>query len=105
MIVFFEFEPERASRIDRIKYRAAKIIYGAYPPHSGIAYIWNSAEQPAQPLTSPYSARIKVIPVENGASRQGSWRTEERNVYEDYRTVFETEPPPIQSVATMTDTT
>ena len=55
-------------------------------------------------VDSPYSSRIKVIAVENGAARQGSWTAEERNVHEEYKAVFDAEPPLIQSVALMTDT-
>ena len=44
-----------------------------------------------------------MIPVESGCAYCGTWRTERRNIYEDYREAFGEEPPPISGVAIMTD--
>ena len=45
-----------------------------------------------------------MVAVESGDEKAGTWITEERNVYEDYRTLFGEEPPVIGAVALMTDT-
>ena len=46
----------------------------------------------------------KMIVVESGPQRIGTWVEEERNVYEDYRLAFGEEPPAISGVAIMSDT-
>jgi hypothetical protein len=45
-----------------------------------------------------------MVAVESGNAKAGTWVTEERNVYEDYRALFGEDPPPIGAVALMTDT-
>jgi hypothetical protein len=45
-----------------------------------------------------------MVAVESGDEKAGTWVTEERNVYEDYRRLFGEEPPMIGAVALMTDT-
>ena len=44
-----------------------------------------------------------MVAVESGDENAGSWVTEKRNVYEDYRKLFGEEPPEIGAVALMTD--
>ena len=46
----------------------------------------------------------KMIVVQSGAQRIGSWVEEERNVYQDYKLAFGEQPPAINGVAIMTDT-
>lgn len=36
--VIFKYNPEKASGLDKLKYNAAKLFYGEYPPHSSIIY-------------------------------------------------------------------
>ena len=45
-----------------------------------------------------------MIVVESGPQRAGQWVDERRNVFEDYRTAFGSDPPAMVGVAIMTDT-
>jgi len=45
-----------------------------------------------------------MIVVESGDEKTNRWVTQKRNLLEDYRNAFHTDPPPISSVAIMTDT-
>jgi hypothetical protein len=45
-----------------------------------------------------------MVVVRSGADDVGRWITEERNIVEDYRKAYGTEPPKISGVAIMTDT-
>jgi hypothetical protein len=38
--ILFEYDPERATTWEKIRFEAVKLIYGEYPPHSSINYIW-----------------------------------------------------------------
>lgn len=44
-----------------------------------------------------------MIAVESGSDSLGYWITEKRNVYEDYRRLFGSNPPKVKAVAVMTD--
>jgi hypothetical protein len=104
MLIFFEYDPAKASFSDKAKYGLARILYGAYPPHSGISYIWESGLPIGTVLANPYAEQVKMIVVESGGAKLNQWLEEERNLYADYLSNFGAEPPPTLSVAIMTDT-
>ena len=60
--ILFKFDPERASVWEQIKYSTAKLIYGEYPPHSAINYIWSSRLHPETIITNSYSNKAKNDP-------------------------------------------
>jgi len=45
-----------------------------------------------------------MLAVESGDKEIGKWISEERNLYEDYKRLFNEEPPHIMGIAIMTDT-
>jgi hypothetical protein len=92
------------SFLDRAKYRTAKLIYGDYPPTSTINYIWANQAVIGLAVRSPYTDRSIMIPVQSGNSQTNQWISERRNILEDYRRVFRTDPPMISGIAIMTDT-
>ena len=101
--VLFEYDPEKASAVERAKYGLARAIYGEYPPHSALNYIWASREDEGGVLTNPYASNAKMIVLQNGRQNLGRWIVEERNVVEDYRRAFGTDPPPRATLGIMND--
>ncbi len=101
--VLFEYSPEKAGAFDRIKYGIAKAIYGEYPPGGAITYVWSSVtwEQPI--ITSPHGNKVKVIALESGAKKVGSWQVEQVNILDDYRNAFGTDPPAKATLGIMND--
>jgi hypothetical protein len=70
-----------------------------------INYIWANRLPKGTTLPNAFSSNALMIAVESGDEKAGKWVTEERNVYEDYRTLFGEDPPAvIGAVALMTDT-
>jgi len=102
--ITFAYDPSKLSYVDRIKYNAAKLIYGNYPPTGTINYIWGSHAVADRVVVSPYTNRSMMIAVTSGAEKINQWVTQKRNVLEDFRNTFHTDPPPISGVAIMTDT-
>lgn len=102
--VTFAYDPQRASVGQRIKYEAARLIYGEYPPHAGLNYIWDTRAPIGTVVPNPFTDRVRMIVVESGDSHLGTWRAYERNIYEDYKRAFGEEPPMISGIAVMTDT-
>ncbi len=71
-----------------------------------IEYIWDERLPKGTVANSPYSDRIKLFVISSGKGpeEEGGWRTEERNIYEDYLRLFGKEPKrPIGAVALMSD--
>lgn len=102
--VTFKYDPSRLSVWQRTKYRAAKLIYGEYPPHAGISYIWDARLPPETGRRNAYTDRLHMIVVESGETNVGRWMSYRRNIIEDYRKAFGEEPPPLSGIAIMTDT-
>jgi hypothetical protein len=102
--VAFKYDPARVSWFDRAKYALIRLIYGEYPPHAGLNYIWDNRLAPGTVLANAYTERVRMIVVRSGNAEANRWIAEERNVLEDYRRAFGEEPPPVSGVAVMTDT-
>lgn len=69
-----------------------------------INYVWSARMPKDTSTTNPYTSRAMIVAVESGDGKTGTWVTEERNYYEDYRKLFGEEPPKLGAVAIMTDT-
>src|SRR6185369_8789890 len=68
-----------------------------------INYVWSAKMPKGSSAPSPYTANSVIVAVESGDDKVGSWVSEERNIYEDYRKIFGEAPPPAGGVAIMTD--
>lgn len=101
--IIFKYDPKKAGFWEKITYNTAKLIYGEYPPHSSLNYIWANREHGESILTSPYTDRAKMIPLQQGEARLGVWIVEEINILEDYQRAFGEEPPSVTSIAIMND--
>ncbi len=71
-------------------------LFVAFTKTKSIVYIWDtSAPQGLMQDTTPVPfMHIQVVVVQSGAAGTGTWITETRNVYEDYKKLFGEEPPP-----------
>ncbi|MFQ5456207.1 MAG: DUF3047 domain-containing protein [Nitrospirota bacterium] len=101
--IIFKYNPKKAGFLERMKYNAAKLIYGEYPPHSGLNYIWANKEYTERIITSSYTGQAKMILLQKGGANAGKWKTESVNIIEDYRSAFGEDPPAISSIAIMND--
>jgi len=101
--VVFKYDPEKAGVFEKAQYAAAKFIYGEYPPHSSINYIWANKKYPEKILPNPYTAKAQMVLLQKGPDRAGQWIDERVNALEDYRMAFKTDPPIEASIAIMAD--
>jgi hypothetical protein len=100
--VMFQYDPRQADLADRIKYGAIKAIYGKYPPHSTMNYVWASGASDSV-IISPYTDKARMVVLERGGARVGQWVDEAVNIIEDYKRVFGRMPPATASLAIMND--
>jgi hypothetical protein len=104
LYIAFEYDPSLLGFFEKMKYEAARLLYGQYPPVGAINYIWESRAPVGTVVPNPYTDRVIMIVVESGETKLGQWISEERNVYEDFAKAFGKHPPMINGVAIMTDT-
>jgi Protein of unknown function (DUF3047) len=102
--ITFKYDPTRVFAWQRTKYAFAKAIYGSYPPHAGINYIWEAKLPVGTVVPNAYTDRLRMIVVESGTAKLNEWQSYRRNVYEDYQQAFNEEPPKVSGIAIMTDT-
>jgi len=101
--VMFRYAPERATTGMKLKYGIAKALYGKYPPHASLNYIWASKEPVGTVMENAYTDRSRMIVMRSGASETGRWVEQEANIVEDYRKVFGEDPPAWARIAVMND--
>ena len=101
--VTFRYDPNQARFAERAQYGAMRLIYGEYPPHSGLNYVWDGKAPVGAVLPNAHTPRVAMIVVESGAAQVRTWRSYERNIVDDYRRAFGRDPPPISGIAIMTD--
>jgi hypothetical protein len=101
--VNFQYDPGTAGLSERLTYAAAKALYGHYPPHSTLNYVWASREDDAEITPSPYTDRAMIIVLEKGQAKIGKWVDEEADIIQDYQRAFGKKPPPVARIAVMND--
>ena len=101
--IMFEYDPEQAGAFEKMKYSMAKSIYGEYPPHSSLSYVWASKEDPDTYLVSPYTDKAEMVLLEKGPQKIGTWQEEEINILDDYQKAFGIKPPVRARIAVMND--
>jgi len=104
LYITFEYDPGKLGFFEKMKFEAVRLLYGQYPPVAAINYIWESKAPMGTVVPNSYTDRVKMIVVETGQTKLHQWVTEERNLYEDFKQAFGSEPPMISGVAIMTDT-
>ena len=102
--VAFRYTPERVPPLERARYEIVRFLFGEYPPHAALNYIWDARTPAGTIVPNPYARRVRMIVVESGTANLGRWLAYERDVLADYRAAFGEEPPPIAGVGLMTDT-
>jgi len=102
--VMFQYDPNKATLGDRLIYGTTKAIYGKYPPHSTLNYVWTGHSLPERFIVSPYTDKARIVILERGKQRVGQWVEESVNVLADYRQAFGKDPPAIAGIAVMSDT-
>jgi Protein of unknown function (DUF3047) len=103
LYVLFEYDPQKANPFDRVKHGLAKAIYGEYPPHSAINYVWSSVVWDVPFISSPRTNKVKVVALQGGAKKVGTWQEEQVDILEDYRRMFGAEPSAKASLGIMND--
>jgi len=101
--VMFEYDPDNVSFFEAVKYDFAKTIYGEYPPHSSINYIWSNKAQKDKYITSAYTDRAKMAILNSGVEKLNTWQEHTVNVLENYKKAFGKEPPAKVTLAIMSD--
>ncbi len=81
-----------------------KGMEGTEPSGFRIEYIWASHLPKGHVFDHPGEKYCKVFVLESGERKTGEWVVEKRNLYEDYKKAFGTEPSGVLAIGIQTDT-
>lgn len=101
--VLFPYDPKQAGIADRLVYNTLKAVYGKYPPHSTLNYVWAGGGAIGDIFVNPFTDKAKMIVLEAGRAKLGQWVDETVNIPDDYRKAFGKAPPETASIAIMND--
>ena len=101
--ITFAYDPEKVGIFERVKFNAARLFYGDYPPSAALNYIWANIAEKGTVVPNAYTDRAMMIVVQSGEFKTNKWIYNERNILDDYVNAFGTNPPQISGVAIMTD--
>src|SRR5574341_310716 len=103
LYITFEFDPEKVSFGKKLKFKAGQAIFGDIPI-GALNYIGESKTPVGTIVDNAYTDFAKMVIVESGPQKVGTWVDESRNIYDDYKKAFGEDPPTINGVAIMSDT-
>ena len=103
--VFFDVPLEELPIFERFKVHMARLIHGADVPAAALCYVWESKSPIGTSAWNAYTGRVRMIVLQSGPSRAGTWVSERRDVAADYRAAFEvSRVPPVSGIALGNDT-
>jgi Protein of unknown function (DUF3047) len=104
LVVSFDGDVEKLTPQDRMLFDNVRILTGQQMPYATLMYIWGNRAPREIVIPNKHTSRVRMIVVESGRDKLGSWQEVTRNVAEDYRRAFGEEPGRISAVGIMTDT-
>jgi len=106
--VFFDLPLDALSFTDRMRILVARAFYGREVPTAAICYVWDNRNAVGTTMPNPYTDRVRMVVLESGAARVGTWVVERRDLERDYRLAFslaENAPVPrVSGIAAGADT-
>jgi hypothetical protein len=99
--ITFELDKDRASTLQKLRHRLAKLIYGNTIPGSALNFVWTSSLPTGTVWDNPFESSAKMIALAQGANK--GWRTETVDLAARYRELFDAPIPPMLGLAIMSD--
>jgi len=103
VVVSFSGDTSKLPFGDRLFYEQFRLVSGQQLPYAALMYIWGSRTPKENITPNRYTSRIKILVVENGREKLGTWQAISRNVLEDFRRAFGEEPGTVISVGILTE--
>ena len=104
--VMIAFDGDRSTlpENEQKRFKRAKSIAGRDLPYAVLMYIWSEQGPVESIIPSAHTSQIKMIVAASGSSGIGQWQSLRRNIADDYRRAYGSEPGPVTGIAVMTDT-
>jgi hypothetical protein len=104
IIVAFDGDHSKLSEAEQKRFQRAKTFMGEDLPFATLMYIWSDHVAPETIIPSTHTSQVQMLVVASGSAGLGQWHSVRRNVAQDYKRAYGTEPGPVLAVSVMTDT-
>lgn len=104
VLVAFDGDVATLPDVERKRFSRAKNLAGRDVPYAVLMYIWTDMVPVGTVIRSAHTSQVKMLAVASGPGDLGRWQSVQRNVADDYKKAYGTEPGPVLAVAVMTDT-
>ncbi|WP_420996520.1 DUF3047 domain-containing protein [Cupriavidus sp. 30B13] len=104
--IFVAFDGDKGSLSlkDQLMYEMARLTTGREMPYATLMYVWGSRKPEGTVVSNPHTERVRMIVVDSGTAHTNEWRCHRRDLREDYRKAFGTDPGKVLAIGIMTDT-
>jgi hypothetical protein len=104
VIVAFDGDFASLPEVEQKRFKRAKKLTGRTLPYAVLMYIWSDQVAAGSVIPSAHTSQVKMIAVASGQGGLGAWQSVKRNLADDFRLAYGSEPGPVLGVAVMTDT-
>ena len=104
VIIVFKTRPEDITLWYGLEYLVTRALRKDEPVGPRIEYIWGNRIEKGRILDNPSVKYSRVIVLETGEGKTNRWIREKRNLVEDYKAAFGTDPEGILALGIQTDT-
>lgn len=104
VIIVFKTRPEEITLWYGLEYLVRRALRRDEPVGPRIEYIWGNRIEKGQIFDNPTVKYSRVIVLETGEEKANRWLREKRNLVEDYKAAFGTDPEGILALGIQTDT-
>jgi hypothetical protein len=105
--IFFVFDPDESRQSFWFKLKRFSYLDRIHGhPFGGrfTEYLWSSHLQPGDILNDPGKPWQKLMVIEGGSQKLGKWLSYKRNLYEDFKRLYEEEPRHLIFIGILNDT-
>ncbi len=105
--IFLVFAPDPARQSWWFKVRRFVYLDRIYGHPAGgrfTEYLWSSYLKPGEVINDPEHHEDRLITVEGGSGNLGKWLSYRRNLYEDYKSLYNEEPTRLVFIGIIDDT-
>lgn len=103
LYVAWEYDPSEADWSEKVLYGILKLFYGEYPPKAALNYVMSPKKIEQTSFSSPYTDKVKVIPLDSCEEHLGKWAEHRINVIDDYTKLFGNTPSGKVTLGIMAD--
>lgn len=103
LYVAWEYTPETANWFEALVYETLKLFYGEYPPKAVLNYVVTSKAMKDKSFDSPYTDKVKIIPLNSCEKNLGEVTRHTVDIIEDYRLFFGQMPQGKATLGVMAD--